>query len=322
MLLDFEESEMSLALVTGGAGFIGSHLVRALIDQDYDVRVLDDLSTGLKENLEGLDIELIRGDIRDRSAVAKAVKGAELVFHYAAMISVPDSVKDPHFCYDVNVNGSLNVLWESHETGVKRVILASSAAVYGDTLAPVNEQAPSNPKSPYASAKVAMEGMARMFSATYRLPTVCLRYFNVYGPRQSPHSPYAAAIPLFINAFLSGNPPIIFGDGQQTRDFVYVDDVVRANLLAIDCEHAIGGVYNIAGHGPIAIATLVSCLRDFFPESAPTEFRAAREGDIRFSAADQMRAVQALGYRPEIALEQGLQRTVQWFRTKLDREGK
>jgi nucleoside-diphosphate-sugar epimerase len=321
MLSDFEVSEMSLALVTGGAGFIGSHLVKALTEQDYIVRILDDLSTGLEENLQGLDIELIKGDIRDRKMVAKAVEGVQSVFHYAAMISVPESVKNPLLCYDVNVNGSLNVLWEAYRVGVKRVVLASSAAVYGETFAPVNEQIPSDPKSPYASSKVAMEGLARMFTVTYGLPTVCLRYFNVYGSRQSPHSPYAAAIPLFIDAFLSGNPPIIFGDGEQTRDFVFVEDVVRANLLAVDCEEAVGGVYNIAGQGPISITDLVTCLRNFFPESEPVEYRSEREGDIRFSAADQTKAERALGYRPEIALEQGLQRTVQWFRTKMAGEG-
>jgi UDP-glucose 4-epimerase len=307
---------MSLALVTGGAGFIGSHLVRYLIEQGHGVRVLDNLSTGSKDNLSDVDVEWFLGDIRDEQIVTRAVRDVDLVFHYAAMISVPGSIKEPIFCYDVNVNGSLNVLWFSHLAGVQKVILASSAAVYGENQDPVDEGAPLDPKSPYASSKIAMEGLAQMFTTTYNLPTVGLRYFNIFGPRQSPDSPYAAAIPLFIHALQSNNSPIIFGDGLQTRDFVYVADVVKANMLAVESELATGGIFNIAGQGPVTILDLLSHLSALYPEGPAPKFGPERAGDIRHSAAIQVKAQQALGYHPEIALEQGLQQTVQWFRSK------
>jgi UDP-glucose 4-epimerase len=312
---------MSLTLVTGGAGFIGSHLTQALVDEGTTVRVLDNLSTGLEENLAMVDAELWVGDIRDREMVSKAMKEVESVFHYAAMISVPESLEEPFFCYDVNVNGTLNVLWSAYHAGVKKVVLASSAAVYGENSNPVHEETILDPKSPYASSKIAMEGLAKMFSTTYGLPTVCMRYFNVYGPRQSPDSPYAAAIPLFMDALLSGEPPIIYGDGLQTRDFVYVEDVARANLLAMKSNLAVGKVLNIAGHGPITILDLVHLLRRFFPDSQEPVFQPPRSGDIKYSSADQSRAQEALGYRPKIALEQGLQHTVQWYQLKRSREG-
>ncbi len=312
---------MSLVLVTGGAGFIGSHLVRALVEQGNSVRVLDDLSTGAEENLASINAELWIGDIRDREVVKKAMKGAELVFHYAAMISAPKSVEEPFYCYDVNVNGTLNVLWSAYKAGVNKVILASSAAVYGEKSDPVHEEAVLDPQSPYASSKIAMEGLANMFTTTYGLSTVCLRYFNIYGPRQSPDSPYAAAIPLFMDAFLSGEAPIIYDDGSQTRDFVYVDDVVHANLLSVNSEKASGKVLNIAGHGPITILELVHQISKFFPDSLEPIFQPPRPGDIKHSSADQSKAQEALGYRPNIALEQGLQHTVQWFQLKRSREG-
>jgi UDP-glucose 4-epimerase len=307
---------MTLSLVTGGAGFIGSHLVRHLLEEGHDVRVLDNLSTGHEDNIRSLDLELILGDIRDEKIVQQAVKGVDLIFHYAAMISVPGSMQDPAFCYDVNVNGSLNVLWMAHLAEVHRVILASSAAVYGEHANPVHEDVPLDPKSPYASSKIAMEGLAKMFNTTYGLPTVCLRYFNIFGPHQSPDSPYAAAIPLFIEALQTDKAPMIFGDGMQTRDFVFVEDVVKANMLAVDSDLAIGGIFNIAGHGPITIMELVGHLSALYPDSPAAEFGPEREGDIRHSSAIQVKAKEALGYRPEIALEQGLQQTVQWFRSK------
>ncbi|OGO19962.1 MAG: hypothetical protein A2Z14_02170 [Chloroflexi bacterium RBG_16_48_8] len=312
---------MPLALVTGGAGFIGSHIVRALLHQGYAVRVLDDLSTGDEENLASLEVELWVGDIRDKEMVLKAGRDAELVFHYAAMISVPESIDNPSYCYDVNVHGTLNVLWSAYKAGVNKVILASSAAVYGEHADPVHEETTLDPKSPYASSKIAMEGLAKMFATTYGLPTVCLRYFNIYGPRQSPDSPYAAAIPCFIEALLTGESPVIYGDGLQTRDFVYIEDVVRANLLATNNDKVAGRVFNIAGHGPITILDLVHQLMQFFPDSPDPVFQPPRSGDIRHSSADQRRAQEALGYRPNIALEQGLQHTVQWFHLKKSREG-
>jgi nucleoside-diphosphate-sugar epimerase len=311
---------MSLALVTGGAGFIGSHMVQALVEQGYTVRVLDNLSTGTKENLVSQNVELLVGDVRDKDMVLKAVRGADLVFHYAAMISAPESIHQPFFCYDVNVNGSLNVLWSATQAGVKKVILASSAAVYGESSEPVQEGIDLDPKSPYASSKITMEVMAKMFSTTYGLPTVCLRYFNVYGPRQSPDSPYAAAIPCFLDALASGKPAVIFGDGLQTRDFVYVEDVVHANLLAAKSDEANGMVLNIAGHGPITILDLVRKMMQFFLDSPKPVFQPPRSGDIKYSSADQSRAQEALGYRATIALEQGLQHTVQWYQLKKSQE--
>jgi UDP-glucose 4-epimerase len=312
---------LPVALVTGGAGFIGSHLVRTLVEEGTTVRVLDDLSTGVEENLATVDADFWVGDIRDREMVSNAMKGVETVFHYAAMISVPESIEEPFFCYDVNVNGTLNILWSAYHSGVKKVVLASSAAVYGENPDPVYEETILDPKSPYASSKIAMEGLAKMFSTVYGLPTICMRYFNVYGPRQSPDSPYAAAIPIFMDALLSGEPPIIYGDGLQTRDFVYVEDVVRANLLAVKSDLAIGKVLNIAGYGPITILDLVHQLRQFFPDSPEPVFQPPRSGDIKYSSADQSRAQEALGYRPKIALEQGLQHTVQWYQLKRSREG-
>jgi UDP-glucose 4-epimerase len=312
---------LPIALVTGGAGFIGSHLVRGLLEQGYTVRVIDDLSTGTEENLAAIDVELCVGDIRDREMVSHAMKEVESVYHYAAMISVPESINEPFFCYDVNVNGTINVLWAAYKANVKKVVLASSAAVYGENPDPVNEETTLNPKSPYASSKIAMEGLAKMFSMTYGLPTVCLRYFNVYGPRQSPDSPYAAAIPTFMNAFLSGEPPIIYGDGLQTRDFVYVEDVVRANLLAVESDQAVGRVFNIAGHGPVTILDLVNQLMQFFPASPEPIFQTPRSGDIKYSSADQSTTQKALGYRPKIGLEQGLQHTVQWYKLRRSQEG-
>jgi nucleoside-diphosphate-sugar epimerase len=237
------------------------------------------------------------------------------------MISVPESIDEPFFCYDVNVNGTLNILWSAYHAGVKKVVLASSAAVYGENPDPVHEETSLDPKSPYASSKIAMEGLAHMFSTTYGLPTVCMRYFNVYGPRQSPDSPYAAAIPRFMDTLLSGEPPIIYGDGLQTRDFVYVEDVVHANLLAMKSDLVDGGTFNIAGHGPITILDLVHQLRRFFPDSPEPVYQPPRSGDIKHSSADQRRAQEALGYRPRIALEQGLQHTVQWYQLKRSREG-
>jgi UDP-glucose 4-epimerase len=307
---------MRTVLVTGGAGFIGSHLVQSLCARGDHVRVLDDLSTGREQNLEGLDVELCVGDIRDQGAVQEAVAGAELVFHLAAMVSVPVSMENPLHCYDVNVNGTLNVLWEAYNVGVERVVLASSCAVYGDTSKVSGETDPVKPLSPYAGSKMAAENVATMFNRTYRLPTVSLRFFNVYGPGQRVDSPYAAVIPIFVDALLSSSPPTIYGDGHQTRDFVFVSDVVRANLLAADVENPFGEVYNIAGPSSISILKLFEILQDIIPNSPEVNFAPTRDGDVMHSRADKKQAQAALGYRPEIALEQGLQHTVQWYKSE------
>jgi len=305
---------MPTALVTGGAGFIGSHLIRRLEGRGWTVRALDNLSTGSPENLAGTRAELQVGDIRDVKAVDDAVRGAEAVFHLAAMISVPESMAQPAECYRSNVLGSMHILQAARQAGVRRVVLSSSCAVYGDAGHPVDESAETSPISPYAASKLAMEQAARMMTLAFELPTVCLRYFNVYGPRQAPDSPYAAAIPIFIRTMLAGEAPVIHGDGRQTRDFVFVEDVARANLLAAEADVEPGAVFNIGSGRSVTIADLVQSLRGLFPGIPEPTFGPARAGDIRLSSGRIGRAEQALGYRPETALSDGLAVTVEWAR--------
>ncbi|HEY45593.1 MAG: hypothetical protein AMJ88_13960 [Anaerolineae bacterium SM23_ 63] len=311
---------MTTSLVTGGAGFIGSHLVRALLERGDQVRVLDNLSTGRRENLTDLDVTLIEGDIRDLNTVLQAVSGISHLYHLAALISVQASVEDPLDCYAVNLNGSLNVLWAAQQAGVSRVVLASSAAVYGDTDKKVDETVKTRPLSPYASSKLAMEQAAQLFATTSNLPTVSLRCFNVYGPRQSPDSPYAAVIPIFIRDMLEGRPPTIHGDGKQTRDFVSVEDVVQAFILATEMEEALGDVFNIGGGASISILDLAHTLQQIIPNSLDPIYAPSRLGDIRFSEADITRAESALGFRPTTDLKEGLQITVEWFQTFKSRD--
>ena len=305
---------MPLARVTGGAGFIGSHLIRHLEGRGWTVRVLDNLSTGSPENLAGTRADLRVGDIRDARVVDDAVRGAEVVFHLAAMISVPESMAQPAECYRSNVLGSLHILQAAHQAGTRKVVLSSSCAVYGDTGLPVDESAATSPISPYAASKLAMEQAARMMTLAFGLPTVCLRYFNVYGPRQAPDSPYAAAIPIFIRTMLAGEAPVILGDGRQTRDFVFVEDIARANLLAAEAEVEPGAVFNLGSGHSVTIADLVQSLRRLFPGIPEPTFGPARVGDIRLSSGRIDRAQQVLGYRPEIDLSDGLAATVEWAR--------
>jgi UDP-glucose 4-epimerase len=301
------------ALVTGGAGFIGSHIVRGLLDRGDHVVVLDNLSTGHRSNLKDLEVEFIEGDIRDVDVVVQAMRAVDVVHHHAAYVSSPASLEEPVECYEINLNGSVNILNAARESGVRRVVMASSAAVYGEAEGPVREEDGANPSTPYAASKLAMEEAATLYTHTFKLPTTCLRYFNVYGPRQSLVSTYAAAIPIFITAMLGKKPPTIYGDGGQSRDFVYVDDVVRANLLASEAEGLEGGVFNIASGDSISITTLVKILERLIPE-APEPIQAPpREGDIYASLANISHAERALGYRPMIDLEDGLKHTVQWF---------
>jgi UDP-glucose 4-epimerase len=301
-------------LVTGGAGFIGSHLVREMLNRGDRVRVLDNLSTGSKANLAGLDIDFIEGDIRDATVVQESIDGVDFIFHLAAFISVAGSMEDPLACYDANLNGSLSVLMQAGQAGVQRVVLASSAAVYGESESIVAENYPLNPLSPYAASKLAMEQVAKLFSQSFSLETVCLRFFNAYGPRQSPDSPYAAAIPKFIQVMLAGKPATIHGDGHQTRDFVYVGDIVEAMLLGADGDSIDGRVFNIAGGKSVPINELVEILQRFFPETPDPVFAPPRQGDLRFSEADISLAERSLGYRPRIDLQEGLEITVEWFR--------
>ena len=301
-------------LVTGGAGFIGSHLVERLLVEGHSVRVLDNLSSGRTEGLPAEGYELVEGDVRDRAIVEASLDGVDQVFHLAALVSVPASTQAPQECYGVNLAGSLQVLEASRAAGVKRIVLASSAAVYGDFLGPVSETTPAAPLSPYAASKLGMEQAAKMFSDTFGLQTVCLRFFNVYGPRQAPDSQYAAVIPAFIEAALIHESMVIHGDGQQRRDFVFVADAVEACLLAAGREQAEGTVLNIGGGGSVTIQDLAGILQRLIPEAPKATLGPVRERDIRYSEAELSRAHALLGYHPATTLERGLEATIEWFR--------
>lgn len=300
-------------LVTGGAGFIGSHLAQALLDRGHAVRVLDDLSTRRENNLTPMlgQVEFIRGDVRDLATVRSAVDGVEVVFHHAALASVPRSISDPLTTLTVNVTGTEHVLEAARDAGVRRVVYASSSSVYGDTpMLPKSEHMPAHPLSPYAVHKLAGELLAETFTRVYGLETVGLRYFNVFGPRQDPASPYAAVIPRFIAALLGGHRPVVFGDGEQTRDFTYVANVVEANLLAGDAPEAVGQVMNIGSGERVSLNALLRILSGLVGASIEPEYRAPRPGDVHDSLADTRLAQQLLGYQPAITLQEGLAWTV------------
>ncbi len=302
------------AVVTGGAGFIGSHLTEALIAQGYQVTVIDDLSSGKLDNLAQCrnKIEFVKGSITDFSLLKKAFQGVDYVFHLAAIASVPQSIDDPRTTHEVSIGGTLNVLMAASENKVKKVIYASSAAVYGNAPGlPKNEEMLPYPLSPYAAGKLAAEYYCSVFSQVYKLPTVSLRYFNVYGPRQNPNSQYAAAIPKLINMVLEGHPPVIFGDGEQTRDFTFVGDVVRANLLAAESE--VSGVFNVSRGESITINQLAEIVIRLAGKMLKPVYQEARKGDIKHSLADITKA-RAFGYRPEYDLEYGLGRTLEWLK--------
>jgi nucleoside-diphosphate-sugar epimerase len=304
-------------LVTGGAGFIGSHLAARLLEEGYHVLVLDNFATGRRSNVAGLagEVELIEGDIQSYERVNKAVAGSEVVFHQAALPSVPRSVEDPLTSNATNVIGTLNVLLAARDHCVRRVVCASSSSVYGSSagITPKREERPAVPISPYATAKLAGEGYARSFYGVYGLETVALRYFNVFGPHQGPTSQYAAVIPNFINALLAGQPPVIFGDGEQSRDFTYVANVVDANMLAMDAPGVAGKVYNVACGERVTVNLLVRELRDALGSDVEPVYAAARPGDIKHSLADLSLARTELGYEPSVLLREGLERTIQDF---------
>jgi UDP-glucose 4-epimerase len=304
-------------LVTGGGGFIGSHLAEKLLAHGHAVRVLDNFATGRRSNVLTLgDVELIEGDIQSYERVNNAVRGCEFVFHQAALPSVPRSVQDPLTSNATNVVGTLNVLLASRDHDVRRVIYASSSSVYGSAAgtAAKTEDQPSLPISPYATAKLAGEGYARSFHQVYGLETVALRYFNVFGPRQDPTSQYAAVIPNFIHALLGAQPPVVFGDGEQSRDFTYIDNVVEANILAMSAPDVAGKVYNIACGERVTLNRLVAELRDLLGSDVEPVFAAPRPGDIRHSLADLTLARKELGYEPAVALREGLERTIEHLR--------
>ncbi len=306
------------SVVTGGAGFIGSNLVHALLNEGHGVRVLDDLSTGRLDNLADVsaDIELIDGDVRDLDAVARAVRGSQLVFHEAAIPSVARSVDDPVATNQVNVTGTLNVLVAARDAEVERVVYASSAAVYGNSdVLPLHEAMPTRPVSPYGVSKLAGERYLEAFTRTWGLPTVALRYLNVFGPRQDPSSDYASAIPRFISLSLARGIPTVFGDGEQARDFVFVEDVVRANLLASTApEAAWGRAFNIGRGERRTVNELLTTIRSLVPGDHPEAVHGpARRGEIRDSWSDIGAALEGLGYRPTVTFEEGLRRTIGWI---------
>jgi UDP-N-acetylglucosamine/UDP-N-acetyl-alpha-D-glucosaminouronate 4-epimerase len=303
------------ALVTGGAGFIGSHLVDALVARGDDVVVLDDLSTGRVENVHDA-AELIRGDVADPAAVAGAVEGCDVVFHQAALGSVARSVAAPLTSDRANVHGTLSVLQAARLAGIRRVVLASSSSVYGGaTQVPTPETAPLLPRSPYAVTKLTDEHYARVFWELHGLETVCLRYFNVFGPRQRPDSQYAAVIPLFIDALLGGNDPQVHGDGHQSRDFTYIADTVQANLCAASApaERCAGRAFNIARGRPASLLELLAILAAELGVQATPQHVDPRVGDVRHSHADITAARQQLGYEPAVSFREGLARTLAWF---------
>lgn len=300
-------------LVTGGAGFIGSHLVDALLERGHAVRVLDNFSTGKRENIAHcLDrIELVEGDLTDLEAARRAVSGVDGVFHQAALPSVPRSVADPLASHHANVTGTLHILVAARDAGLARVVYASSSSVYGDSpTLPKREDMPTHPLSPYAVSKLAGEHYCQAFNRVYGMSNIALRYFNVFGPRQDPTSPYAAVIPIFVRRMRGGRPPVIFGDGRQSRDFTFVREVVRANLLAAEADPDVKGVFNVACGARHTLLELVDELNGLLGRAHRPEFAPPRPGDVKHSQADIVRIGAALGFAPQIDFREGLRRTV------------
>ncbi len=308
-----------VALVTGGAGFIGSHIASALSEQGMRVRVMDNLSTGSEENLKEIDgrVEFIKASITDHVALDRALEDVELIFHEAAIPSVPRSVEQPAETHEASVNGTFGLLLAAKEKNVRRVVYAASSSAYGDQQeSPKHEEMRPDPLSPYAVAKLVGEYYCRAFTRSYGLETGCLRYFNVFGPRQDPSSQYSGVISRFIRALESGEKPMIYGDGEQSRDFTYVANVVDANLRAAESAQAIGKVINIGNGVSITVNQLLETLQTLSGHSEVTaEYAPPRVGDVRNSLADLSLARSALGYDPTVQLEEGLQRTLDWWKT-------
>ncbi len=309
-----------IVLVTGGAGFIGSHIAATLAGQGARVRIIDDLSTGHAENLEeiggGGGIEFVRGSLNDAETLSRALDGVELVFHEAAIPSVPRSVDNPRETHRACAEATFSLLLAAREAGVRRVVYAASSSAYGDqpTL-PKVETMPPDPLSPYAVAKLMGEYYCQVFTRTYKLETVCLRYFNVFGPRQDPSSTYSGVISRFISALSSGETPIIFGDGEQSRDFTYIANVVDANLRAAETVSGVGQVINVANGERITLNELLDKLKQITGRTdAQAEYRETRAGDVKHSLADITRAREHLGYEPQVGLEEGLRHTIDWWK--------
>jgi UDP-glucose 4-epimerase len=304
---------MERALVTGGAGFIGSNLVRALVERGDEVRVLDNFSTGNRANLDGLDVEIVEGELRSYERVHNAVRGSDVVYHLGALGSVPRSVQDPLTSSAVNVEGTLNVLLAARDEGVRRVVFSSSSSVYGAKRdLPVDESLQSDPISPYGVAKLAAERYCVSFSRVYEsFETVVLRYFNVFGPRQSPFSQYAAMVPLFITAVANGEPVTVYGDGEQSRDFTYVSNVVDATLRAASADGASGRIFNVAAGSPASVNAVAEAIGRILGKPVDRRFAPPRPGDIRDSWADVTAAKNVLGFVPSVDLEEGLKHTIE-----------
>jgi UDP-glucose 4-epimerase len=308
------------ALVTGGAGFIGSHLVESLVQEGCQVSVIDNLSTGHRSNLNAVmdQIAFFEGDIRDDAVMREAAQGCEVIFHQAALVSVPESIEKPLESASINEMGTLKVLETARHHQVRRVVIASSSAIYGDDpLLPKKEDMPANPLSPYAIQKLTGEYYAWLYEKLHGLETVCLRYFNVFGPRQDPSSPYSGVISIFMTKAAQGKQPFIYGDGQQTRDFVYVKDVVQANLLAATVRDASGQVFNIGTGQTVTVNQLWETVCKLSHKQLEAQYMAPRSGDIRHSVADIRQGQKILAFSPQILFEKGLEITCQWYRNTM-----
>src|SRR5687768_3390011 len=307
---------MSLYLVTGGAGFIGSHLTEELVRRGEQVRVADSLITGHRRNVAHLSgVDFIEGDLADLDVARRAVKGVDYVLHQAAIPSVPRSVEDPITSNRANIDSTLNVLVAARDARVKRVVYAGSSSAYGNTpTLPKREDMPTNPLSPYALQKLVGEQYMQMFTSLYGLETVTIRYFNVFGPRQDPSSPYSGVISVFAKALLGNTAPTIYGDGEQTRDFTYVANVVDGVLKAVNADAASGQVVNVATGTRISLNTLFETMRDVVGSRLEVKYGPTRHGDVKDSLADITRARALLGYEPSVSLEEGLKKTLEWYR--------
>lgn len=316
---------MPLYLVTGAAGFIGSHITEALVRRGDQVRALDNLASGDWSNLAGFDrnIEKVTASLTDAAAVAKAVEGVDVIFHQAALASVPRSVADPLATHEACVTATVILLDAARKAGVRRVVFAASSAAYGDLPAMAKRESdPPQPISPYAAAKVACEQYCQSFYRTYGLETVSLRYFNVFGPRQDPDSPYSAVIPLFMTRLLSGQRPVIYGDGLQSRDFTYVKNVVEGNLLAAEVPSAAGQIFNLASGRSTTLLDLLTALQKLLGTTIEPDFQPPRVGDVRDSLADITLARSILGYEPKVGLEEGLAASLDYYRDLVERRKK
>jgi nucleoside-diphosphate-sugar epimerase len=312
---------MALSLITGGAGFIGSNMVRFLLSKGQKVRVLDNFANGKRENLTEVqsDIELIEGDIRDVSVVKRAVEGADVVYHLAALGSVPRSIKDPATTHDVNINGTFNVLMACKDAKTRRIVFASSSSVYGQSpVLPQHEDLPLAPISPYGATKATGEILFRSFYASFGVQSVCLRYYNVFGPRQDPTSQYAAAVPLFVSALMRNQSPKIFDDGEQSRGFTYIENVMNANWLAANVKEAHGEAMNISTSNAVTVNAVVKAIAKLLgKENIKPSYVPPRPGDIKHSLADIKKAQKLIGYEPLVNFEQGIAKAIDWYKANL-----